>query len=153
MNEIPKAVFTRSGSAARKEELTTMTLKDASARREEIMMTLKNASATKETDPETIKRNLASWERTYVASGDLREEITRMKEQPGKDILAHGGASFAQSLIGLGLVDEFKLLVHPVALGKGLPIFSALSKPLDLKLIESIAFKGGTIAHIYSAIK
>jgi dihydrofolate reductase len=84
-----------------------------------------------------------------IASGDLKEEIIRLKQQPGKDILAHGGASFARSLASLGLVDEYKLLVHPVALGKGLPLFSALPKPLDLKLVSSTPFKGGAIAHIY----
>jgi len=50
----------------------------------------------------------------------------RMKQQPGKDIIAHGGAGFARSLAAAGLIDEYKLLVHPIALGKGLPLFSAL---------------------------
>jgi dihydrofolate reductase len=47
------------------------------------------------------------------------------------------------------LVDELRLLVHPVALGRGLPLFSELPRPLDLRLIETRAFPGGTVAHVY----
>src|SRR5258707_1104937 len=49
-------------------------------------------------------------------SGDLAVEIARLKEEPGKEILAHGGARFAQSLVKLGLIDEYRLLIHPEAL-------------------------------------
>jgi len=140
MNEIPKAVFTKTGSAARKEELTTMALKNASAVNKEKIQ-----------DPDLLAKNIAGWADTYIATGDLKEEIMRLKQQPGKDIIAHGGASFAQSLVRLGLIDQYELLVHPIALGKGLPIFAALPAPMDLKLISSIPFKGGTVAHIYSS--
>jgi dihydrofolate reductase len=75
--------------------------------------------------------------------------VARLKAEPGKDILAHGGARFAQSLTRLGLVDEYWLLVHPIALGAGLPIFKDLPKPIDLKLISVKAFDGGTIAKAY----
>jgi dihydrofolate reductase len=139
MNEIPKAVFTKKGSAARTAELTTAALKNAS-----------EANKEREQDPKVIAKNIVSWENPYIASGDLKEEIMRMKEQPGKDILAHGGAGFARSLASLGLIDEYKMLVHPIALGKGLPLFSSLPKPLDLKLVSSTAFKGGAVAHIYT---
>jgi len=84
-----------------------------------------------------------------LLSGDLVEEIARLKEQPGKDILAHGGATFAQSLAKAGLVDEYRLLTHPVVLGTGLPLFSAISKPIDLKLVSTTVFNTGTIAHVY----
>jgi dihydrofolate reductase len=140
MNEIPKAVFTKNATALRAEELTTTALKNASAN-----------NKGRITDPAIIARNVASWADTYVATGDLTEEIMRMKQQPGKDILAHGGASFARSLISLGLVDEYKLLIYPIALGKGLPLFAALPKPMDLKLIEARSFQKGVVAHIYSS--
>src|SRR5258708_5358642 len=77
MNEIPKAVFTKKGSAARMHELTTTALKNAS-----------EANKEKVQDPKVIAKNIASWENTYVASGDLKDEIMRMKQQPGKDIIA-----------------------------------------------------------------
>jgi dihydrofolate reductase len=69
----------------------------------------------------------AGWTDSRVATGDTAEEIARLKRQDGKDILAYGGASFAQSLSRLGLVDEYRLFVHPVVLGSGLPLFSSQS--------------------------
>ncbi len=62
----------------------------------------------------------ADWEESQITSGDLVEEIARLRQQAGSDILAHGGASFVQSLSSLGLVDEYRLIVHPVVLGSGL---------------------------------
>jgi dihydrofolate reductase len=73
----------------------------------------------------------------------------KLKHQDGKDILAHGGASFAQSLVKLNLIDEYQLLTHPVALGKGLGLFATLPQALNLKLTDSKSFKGGAVAHIY----
>ena len=91
----------------------------------------------------------APWGPTRILSGDLAEEIARLKNEPGKDILAHGGARFAQALTRLGLVDEYWLLVHPVALGAGLAMFKELARPIDLKLASVKAFSGGTVAKIY----
>jgi riboflavin biosynthesis pyrimidine reductase len=68
-----------------------------------------------------------SWRAARVATGDLAEEIARLKREPGKDILAHGGARFAQSLVKNALIDEYQLLIHPVALGRGLPLFAHLA--------------------------
>lgn len=91
----------------------------------------------------------ATWREASVIRGDLAAEIALLKQQPGKDILAHGGARFAQSLAKLGVIDEYRLMVHPVALGRGLPLFSALSRPLDLRLISSTPFSAGVIANVY----
>jgi riboflavin biosynthesis pyrimidine reductase len=63
--------------------------------------------------------------------------------------MAHGGAGFARSLVRLGLIDEYRLLIHPVALGSGLGLFSSLARPIDLNLISTTAFGGGTIAKVY----
>jgi riboflavin biosynthesis pyrimidine reductase len=68
--------------------------------------------------------NAASWAEAQIANGDLATEIGRLKQQPGKDIVAHGGAGFAQSIARLGLIDEYRLVVHPVALGAGLSLFT-----------------------------
>jgi dihydrofolate reductase len=86
-----------------------------------------------------------------VASGDLAEEIARLKAQEGKPIVAHGGVSFARSLVAGGLVDRFALLVVPVALGQGLPLFSELAAPARLELVSSRAFPGGAVAQTYRA--
>jgi dihydrofolate reductase len=84
-----------------------------------------------------------------VASGDLAQEVAKLKAQDGKPIIAHGGAGFARSLVAQGLVDQYALLVYPVALGKGLPIFSELATPRRLQLISSKAFPKGSVAQIY----
>jgi dihydrofolate reductase len=90
-----------------------------------------------------------SWANARVASGDLGDEIARLRREASKDIVAHGGAGFAQSLVARGLVDEYRLLVHPIALGRGLPLFSKAARPLDLRLLEAKRFAGGGVAHVY----
>jgi dihydrofolate reductase len=95
------------------------------------------------------KASAGNWADAYVASGDLTEEIARLKEGDGKPIMAHGGVAFVRSLIARGLVDQFVLAVHPIALGKGLPLFSELAAPMPLKLVSSKAFPGGAVAQVY----
>lgn len=90
-----------------------------------------------------------SWAKAYVAAGDLNEEIARLKRQDGKPIIAHGGASFARSLVASGVVDQYVLLVHAVVLGQGLPLFAGLTAPKILNLLSSTTFPRGTVAQIY----
>jgi dihydrofolate reductase len=95
----------------------------------------------------TLER--AEWADSRIARGDLAEEIATLKREPGKDMLAWGGAAFAQSLSRLGLVDEYRLILQPVALGDGLPLFDDLSQPLQLELVEAATFDTGAVLHIY----
>lgn len=88
----------------------------------------------------------ASWGETRIARSDLAEEITRLKHQTVGDILAHGGAAFAQSLSQLNLVDEYRLLVHPIALGEGRSCFRSR---VDLQLVASRVFPSGVVALTY----
>ncbi len=129
MNQIPKVAFSRMREP--KFSVTTKALEDA------------NRDA-----PVEKAQAAASWAQPRIASGDLAEEITRLKEEPGNEILAHGGAGFARSLVAWGLIDEYQLLVHPVALGRGLAIFSDLPKPLPLALVTTRTFPGGAVAHV-----
>jgi dihydrofolate reductase len=139
MNEIPKAVFTRKGIDLANHAATTA-LKEASTQKAE-----KGLSS--------ISPDLSSWISAEVITGDLKKEIIRLKQQPGKDILAHGGASFAQSLVKTGLIDEYRLVIHPAALGTGLSLFSGLSETLELELADKRTFKGGAVGHVYRPIK
>lgn len=91
----------------------------------------------------------SEWENTVLATGDLTDEINRLKSQPGADIIAYGGAGFVSSLIESGLVDEFHLLVNPVALGTGMPIFQQLGSKQKLKLQKSVAFPCGIVVLCY----
>lgn len=92
-----------------------------------------------------------SWTQARVATGELAGEILRLKGEPGKDILAHGGAGFARSLVATGLVDEYRLMVQPVALGRGMPLFASLPEPLHLRLAGSVSFASGRVAQTYLA--
>jgi dihydrofolate reductase len=139
MNEIPKVVFTRQKSLDLSAGKTTTALQNSNESRK-----LQGGAPTSEPAPSAV-----SWATAQVASGDLAEEIRRLKAEDGKDILAHGGASFCRSLVRLGLVDEYRLVVHPVVLGAGLGLFSELERPQDLKLISTSLFRSGVAAHVY----
>jgi dihydrofolate reductase len=91
----------------------------------------------------------ASWTAARVFDGDLAEEIRELKAGQGKPIVAIGGAGFMRSLITTGLIDEYVLAVHPVALGSGLPIFTDLASPLYLKLVDVKTFPKGGMAKTY----
>jgi len=140
MNEIPKIVFS-------KKNLTELISANLTT------VAYQNSVAFLKAEGQQLNhlqpQHLATWTNAKVANGDLTDEIKRLKQQPGKDILAHGGASFMQSLAKADLIDEYRLLTHPVALGSGLPLFSALSKPLHLKLVGTTMFNSGAVAHVY----
>ena len=87
-----------------------------------------------------------------VARGDLTQEIAALKSEPGGDIIAHGGAAFVQALSRLGLIDEYRLVILPVALGNGLPLFKVLTRPLRVDLAEAKSFPDGTVIHVYQPI-
>jgi dihydrofolate reductase len=125
MNEIPKVVFSRTGKWA-----TTKALEDAS-----------RAAPASNT-------GASSWGQPRVASGELADEVARLKREPGKDIMAHGGAGFARSLVASGLIDEYQLVVHPVALGRGLALFADLPRTLPLTFVASRRFEGGVVAQV-----
>lgn len=124
MNEIPKALFTKKGYKS----------------------IGPGHAITAEQSPAA-----ASWAEARVFDGDLAEGIRELKAESGKPIVAIGGAGFMQSLIATGLIDEYHLVIHPVALGSGLPIFTGLKLPLYLKLGEVKVFPKGIIAHTYRA--
>ncbi len=90
----------------------------------------------------------AEWPESRIARGDLAQEIAALKREPGKDMLAWGGAAFAQSLSRLGLVDEYRLILVPVAVGDGLPLFKGLVAPLRLELVEAQTYGTGVALHV-----
>lgn len=91
----------------------------------------------------------ADWEPTTIASGDLATEVARLKEQPGGDIIAWGGFTIAQALTRADLVDVYRLVIRPVALGCGEPMFKDLSAGMRLKCVESTLYPDGTVISIY----
>jgi dihydrofolate reductase len=91
----------------------------------------------------------ADWGETAIAAGDLAEAITRLKQERSDGyLLAHGGVRFARSLVKTGLIDEYRLMIHPVVLGAGERIFHA---PLTIEPISTTVFSAGGVAHVFSA--
>jgi dihydrofolate reductase len=90
----------------------------------------------------------ATWPESSIARGDLADEIAALRSQPGGEIIAWGGAGFAQALSRAGLVDEYVLVINPVVFGDGLPMFAGLPTALRLELTEAKTF-GSTALHIY----
>jgi dihydrofolate reductase len=89
------------------------------------------------------------WANTTIESGDLTEAVTRLKQQQTSGyLLAQGGARFARSLVATGLIDEYRLVVHPVVLGAGERLFSA---PLTIEPSSTTAFSRGAVAHVFTA--
>jgi dihydrofolate reductase len=90
----------------------------------------------------------ATWAGSSIARGNLADEIATLRREPGGEIIAWGGANFAQALSRAGLVDEYVLVIQAVALGSGLPLFADLPDALRLELIEAKTFDS-TVLHIY----
>lgn len=85
---------------------------------------------------------------TTLASGDLANEISQLKNQAGKDILVYGGASFVSSLLAGGHIDEMYLLVNPILIGKGMRIFDLLENRQNLTLVSATpSYTGVTAMH------
>ncbi len=91
----------------------------------------------------TLER--ADWCESQIARGDLAEEIVRLKREPGKDLVAWGGATFAQSLARNDLVDEYRLITHPIAAGTGAALFKDLQRPLRMELVDARTFDSATV--------
>jgi dihydrofolate reductase len=95
----------------------------------------------------------APWAQTQIIRGDLIEGISNLKAQDGKDIYAHGGAGFGRALIAANLIDEYHLVSHPVAIGRGLAIFSGIAQDRNLELVDSKSFPKGAVVNIYRPMK
>lgn len=93
------------------------------------------------------------WENVEVSQWDIRQQIFHLKQQEGGDILVYGGASFLSSLIQAGFIDEFHLLINPVALGKGLPIFNRLPGRKALHLLSTKTYDCGVTLMKYEAVR
>ena len=91
----------------------------------------------------------ATWPESSIARGNLADEIAVLRRQPGGDIIAWGGARFAQALSSAGLIDEYAIVTRPIAYGGGKPLFHALPDSLPFTVLASINYADGTALHLY----
>lgn len=86
---------------------------------------------------------------TQVINDNLSENITKIKQQPGKNILIFGSPGASHSLLNAGLIDEFRIFINPILLGQGIPLFKDVPGLTKLMLIETKTFASGVIALHY----
>jgi dihydrofolate reductase len=98
----------------------------------------------------TLER--ADWENTRLVKENVAEEVSQLKQQPGKDIAIFGSANLTASLLQMGLVDELRLMVNPIILGSGTPVFKGVHEKLNLKLLRAQTFRSGNVLLCYQPI-
>jgi dihydrofolate reductase len=99
----------------------------------------------------------AEWNNSKLVTGNLNDEITRLKKMPGKNIIVYGSGQLTDALIKLEMVDEYQLWLHPVILGKGKPLFKPDTnrdkRRLNCTLLSTESFPSGVILLHYQTIK
>ncbi len=93
------------------------------------------------------------WNNSSLLKEVVPEEITRLKQEPGRDMLIYGSASVVQALTNYGLIDEYQVLVHPVVLGGGKALFQDVKERRKLKLVKTKTFPTGVMGLYYQLDK
>ncbi len=91
----------------------------------------------------------ATWDNTRVVRDNIGDELARLKQERGKDIAIFGSAKLASTLDSVGLIDEYRLIVNPVVLGGGNPLFKDHTERKHLQLLRSKAFASGNVLLVY----
>lgn len=94
----------------------------------------------------------ADWQNTRLVKGDAAKEIAKLKKQSGKDLIIFGSADLAASFIKDGLIDEFRVMLNPVLLGRGTPLFKGIHEKLNLKLLKTKTFGSGNVLLYYQPV-
>jgi dihydrofolate reductase len=95
----------------------------------------------------------AEWNNTRLVKDNIIEEVKKMKQLPGKDMTILGSGSIITQFAEQGLIDGYQIMVDPVALGDGTPIFKGISRRLELKLTTTNTFKSGVILLCYEPME
>jgi dihydrofolate reductase len=88
-----------------------------------------------------------------LAEAEIADEVARLKQEPGRELVLFGGASTVQAFVRQRLVDEFWIKVHPVAIGDGLPVFRDLEDRARLRLLKSKAYGSGVLGLRYEPVR
>jgi dihydrofolate reductase len=96
----------------------------------------------------TLKEPL-EWENSMLLHGDVVEAARKLQEEPGRDLQVIGSGNFAQTLMNNGLVDEYRLMIHPIVLGSGRRLFNEGHEPFQLTLLECKTSTTGVVILSY----
>lgn len=91
------------------------------------------------------------WKNVTLLRDNLTEEIKKLKEQKGKDIAIYGSNNLATQLMEHGLLDEVRVMIAPIVLGAGTPLFQGIKRKIDLKLLGSRKFNNGNVLLTYNS--
>lgn len=92
-------------------------------------------------------------EKKIIIRDDILNEITTIKNQPGKSILIFGSPSVSQTLMQLNLIDRYWIFVNPVIFGEGIPLFARQPDRTNLRLLETKEFPNGEVAMHYQGLE
>ena len=95
----------------------------------------------------------AEWNNTTLIRENIAEEVLKLKQQPGKDLVIFGSPGLAHTFMELDLIDEYKMTLNPVVLGAGIPLFKDINYRINLKLIKATTFNSGVIGLHYEKIR
>jgi dihydrofolate reductase len=93
----------------------------------------------------------AEWNNTRLIKDHIAEEVGKLKQQPGKDLAIFGSANLTASLMHMGLVDEFRVMVNPIILGQGTPLFKGVDEKVNLKLLKTRTFRNDNVLLYYQS--
>ena len=99
----------------------------------------------------TLKR--VGWNNSEIAKGNLKEEVLKLKNEPGKDIAILGSGTIVNELTELGFIDEYRLALNPVILGKGSALFKGIPDKVSLKLLQIKELGAGVVILYYAPVK
>ena len=94
-----------------------------------------------------------TWNNAELVKDNVAEEIANLKALPGKNLLLYAGAGIVETFMRQDLIDEYRLRIHPVVLGKGKPLFQGIKDPLHLKLLQAKLYKNGAILLDYQPME
>jgi dihydrofolate reductase len=89
------------------------------------------------------------WQNTRLVKENVAEEVAKLVQQPGKDLIIFGSSDLAVTFIQHGLLDEFRIMVNPVILGDGKSLFQGIDAKLNLKLLKTRTFRSGNVLLYY----
>ena len=115
---------------------------------EDAVITHKMNQLNKIVFTKTLKK--VTWNNSEIAKSDLKEEILKLKKEPGKDMVILGSGSIVSELSNLGLIDEYRLAVNPLILGKGNTLFKSIHDKVSLKLVQVKTLSSGVVMLHYS---